>query len=51
MPTIRRNKEIRSKYQKLTEKEHKQSKNAMEEIANEYELSKHTIRDIIYKYE
>ena len=23
----------------------------MEEIANEYELSKHTIRDIIYKYE
>ena len=48
---IRRNKEIRSKYQKLTEKEHKQSKYAMEEIANEYELSKHTIRDIIYKYE
>ena len=46
---IKRNKEIRSKYYKLTETVHLKSKRAMLEIAAEYELSHHTIRDIIYK--
>ena len=47
--TIKRNKEIRSKYHELTETDYLKSKRAISNIAEEYQLSPLTIRDIIYK--
>ena len=47
--TIKRNIEIRSKYHKLTEIDYLKSKRAILSIAEEYQLSPLTIRDIIYK--
>jgi len=47
--TIKRNNDIRSEYHKLTETDHLKSKRAILSIAEKYQLSPLTIRDIIYK--
>ena len=46
---IDRNREIRSRYHKLTETDHLKSKYAISKIAEEHRLSFDRIRDIIYK--